>query len=174
MSIKNTTFLALFVLGVATLSQNLSPLGAADKNIARGPSGLQLPRRVALQAKKVHLRTGPGTHYPIDWVYYRETLPMEVIDEHGPWRKVRDIDDTVGWIHRQLLIGPRYALIRGKTRTLFAEKDLTSARLVIAETGVTGRLLTCEDAWCQLIISGKKGWMERRHLWGVYKNETFD
>lgn len=174
MSIKNTVFLALFALGVATLSQNLHALAAAEKNMVVGASGLQLPRFVALQAKKVHLRTGPGTHYPIDWVYYRETLPVEVIDEHGPWRKVRDMDDTVGWIHRQLLIGPRYALVRGKTRTLFAEKDLASARLVIAEAGVTGRLLACEGIWCQLVIGGKKGWMERRHLWGVYKDEVFD
>ena len=171
---KNTVFLALFALGVATISHIPATLAAAEKNTVVGASGLQLPRWVALQSKKVHLRTGPGTHYPIDWVYYRESLPVEVIDEHGPWRKVRDMDDTVGWIHRQLLIGPRYALVRGKTRTLFAEKDLASARLVIAEAGVTGRLLACEGIWCQLIIGGKKGWMERRHLWGVYKSEVFD
>ena len=172
MNMKIKPFLALFVLAVTSLSQNQNAV--AQQNAAVGPSGLQLPRFVALQAKKVHMRTGPGTHYPIDWVYYRETLPVEVIDEHGPWRKVRDMDGTTGWIHRQLLIGPRYGMVRGKTRNLFAEKDLASAPLVIAEAGVTGRLLACEDIWCQMIIAGKKGWMERRHLWGVHKNEEFD
>jgi len=120
------------------------------------------------------MRTGPGTHYPIDWVYRRQSLPMEVIDEHGPWRKVRDFEKAVGWIHVQLLIGPRYAMIRGRTRTLFADKDLASPIQITAEAGVTGRLLTCEDIWCQLEIEGRKGWIERRHLWGVYQNEVFD
>jgi len=151
-----------------------SAMAAPEREKSVGASGLDLPRWVALHSDKVHMRTGPGTQYPIDWVYYRQSLPMEVIDEHGPWRKVRDSDGTVGWIHRQLLIGPRYAMIRGKTRILYAEKDLSSARLVTAEPGVTGRLLACEDIWCQLAIANREGWIERRHLWGVYKNEVFD
>jgi len=176
---KNASILALFALLMVSITQFSGvlapPLHAAQPTKqTTGASGLALPRWVALHSGKVHMRTGPGTHYPIDWVYRRQSMPMEVLDEHGPWRKVRDFEGTTGWIHRQLLIGPRYAMVRGKTRILFAEKDMASARLVIAEAGVTGRLLACEDIWCQLIIQDRKGWIERRHLWGVYKNEAFD
>jgi SH3-like domain-containing protein len=176
---KNAPILALFAFVVMTLTQfpgvTTPPLLAAQSNEQTiGASGLTLPRWVALHSEKVHMRTGPGTHYPIDWVYHRQSLPMEVLDEHGPWRKVRDFEGTTGWIHRQLLIGPRYAMVRGKTRILYSDKDLASPRIVIAEAGVTGRLLTCEDIWCRLLIQDRQGWIERRHLWGVYKDEAFD
>ena len=174
MSKQIGTFFTLFALWVATIAHPAPAFAAQNSEQTIGASGNPLPRFVALQSAKVHLRTGPGTHYPIDWVYKRQSLPMEVIDEHGPWRKVRDHEQTEGWIHVQLLIGPRYAMIRGKTRTLFAEKDLASPSLIIAEAGVIGLLLTCEDIWCQLNIEGREAWIERRHLWGVYKNEVFD
>lgn len=181
---KITRVLATFALGliiVAQLAGGLAPnytvqgaMAAEPGGKTVGASGLVLPRWVALHSSKVHMRTGPGTQYPIDWVYYRQSLPMEVLDEHGPWRKVRDHEGTTGWIHRQLLIGPRYAMIRGKTRILYAEKSLTSARLVFAEAGVTGRLHSCEAIWCEITIKDRTGWTERRHLWGVYENEIFD
>jgi SH3-like domain-containing protein len=170
--IRIRTIFALFSLLVATIAQSTAVAAAGSNTV--GASGYPLPRFRALQAETVNMRTGPGTQYPILWVYHRQSLPVEIIDEHGPWRKVRDHDNVIGWIHRQLLIGPRYAMIRGKTRIMFAEKSLSSARLATIEVGVTGRLLTCEDIWCQIIVQDRKGWIERRHLWGVYKNEVFD
>ena len=174
MSKQNGTFFALFAFWVITIAHTNGVEATLSNDPSVGPSGNPLPRFVALHSEKVHMRTGPGTHYPIDWVYRRETLPMEVIDEHGPWRKVRDHEGTVGWIHMQLLLGPRYAMVRGKTRKLYTEKSLAAPSLITAEAGVTGRLITCEDIWCQLNIGSRKGWIERRHLWGVYKNEVFD
>jgi len=167
-------FFALFAFGVATMAQSGAVTAQARGGTAIGPSGNPIPRFVSLDAGKVHMRTGPGTHYPIDWVYRRQYLPVEVIDEHGPWRKVRDFQKTEGWIHVQLLSGTRFAMIRSKTRMLFAERNLASPVVIIAEAGVTGQLLACETIWCRLDIEGKKGWIERRHLWGVYKNEALD
>ncbi len=167
-------FLALFTLWVATIAQSTGAFAQTSREATVGASGNPLPRFAALQSEKVNMRTGPGMHYPINWVYKRQSLPMEIIDEHGPWRKVRDHQNTEGWIHMQLMIGPRYAMVRGRTRSLFAEQDLSSPKLVTAEAGVIGRLLACEDIWCQLNVGDRDGWIERRHLWGVYKNEAFD
>lgn len=164
------TIFGLFALLVALMA-HFPPATQAQ---TLGPSGNPIPRFVSTRADKVHMRTGPGTHYPIEWVYKRQFLPLEVIDEHGPWRKVRDHDGTIGWMHVKLLSGKRFAMVRGRTRTLFAEKDLASPSLVIAEPGVIGELLVCENIWCQMKIQDRKGWIERRHLWGVYKNEDLD
>ena len=149
---------------------------AADKKGATiGPSGNPLPRFVAISGKLANMRTGPGLQYPITWVYKRPALPMEIIDEHGPWRRVRDSQGTEGWMHVKLFFpSKRFAIIRGKTRTLYKEKDRTSPILLTAEAGVTGELLECEGIWCRVNIEGRKAWVERRHLWGVYKNEAFD
>ncbi len=57
-------------------------------------TGLPLPRFVSLRAQEVNLRTGPGVQYPVDWVYHRRHLPLEIIAEYGTWRKVRDWQGT--------------------------------------------------------------------------------
>jgi len=153
------------------------PLLAAAKEImpSIGASGNPLPRFVSIGGRTANMRTGPGLQYPISWVYKRATLPMEIIDEHGPWRRVRDHLGAVGWMHVKLFLpSKRFAMIRGKTRNLHREKDMSSPSLVTAEVNVIGQLLRCEDIWCQLNIEGRKAWIERRHLWGVYKDEILN
>jgi len=165
---------AILLLGHVGSNQPL--LAAAETTpTSTGPSGNPLPRFVAIGGSTANMRTGPGLQYPIVWVYKRATLPMEIIDEHGPWRQVRDHQGAEGWMHVKLFFpSKRFAMIRGKTRTLYSEKDRASPKLLTAEVGVIGKIDRCEDIWCQLTIAGRQAWIERRHLWGVYKNEVLD
>ena len=59
-------------------------------------SGLPLPRFVTLADVQVNARAGPGFRFPINWVYVRKGLPVEVIDEFGHWRRTRDVDGDAG------------------------------------------------------------------------------
>src|SRR5581483_8166931 len=52
-------------------------------------TGLPLPRFAALRSDDVNLRAGPGTRYPIEWVYKRRDLPMEIEREFEVWRLVK-------------------------------------------------------------------------------------
>lgn len=139
-----------------------------------GPSGNPLPRFVSVSANKAYMRTGPGRQYPVDWVYERRGLPMEVIDEFGAWRKVRDHEGVTGWMLVSLLSGKRMAMIRGKRRALLMEPALDAPVLIYADAGVLGAIETCEGLWCELTVDGTEVWVERRHLWGVYPNEVID
>jgi len=67
----------------AALAQDTAGEPAGRKVERPGRTGLPLPRFVSLRAAEVNLRTGPGVRYPIDWVYHRRGLPVEVIDEFG-------------------------------------------------------------------------------------------
>lgn len=120
------------------------------------------------------MRTGPGRQYPIKWTYQRRLLPLEVIDEHGPWRKVRDHENITGWMHVVLLSGKRTAMIRGKTRTLYRDNTTGSPVLLTAEPGVIGEVVECQAIWCQLEIDNSDAWIEKRHIWGVYSHEEID
>lgn len=139
-----------------------------------GASGNPLPRFVSLSAGKAYLRTGPGRQYPIDWVYSRRNLPLEVVDEYGAWRKVKDHEGVVGWMLVSLLSGKRTAMIRGKERNLHTDPELNAPVTIIAEPGVIGEIDACEGLWCELTIDGDSAWIERRHIWGVYPNEEID
>jgi SH3-like domain-containing protein len=59
----------------------------------------KFPRFESLRASKVDLRTGPGQQYPIEWVYERRDLPVEVLHAVEHWRQVRDWEGSVGWVH---------------------------------------------------------------------------
>ena len=73
---------------IASLWALAGPAAARD-------DALPLPRFVSLKSAEVNLRTGPGTRYPIEWVYKRRALPVEIIAEFDNWRRVRDWEGTV-------------------------------------------------------------------------------
>ena len=139
-------------------------------------SGLPLPRHVSLRGKEVNMRTGPGIHFPVDWVYRRKSLPMEVIAEYGTWRKVRDWQGTQGWVHQSMLSGRRTFIITNKVRTARVNPDTKSSGVAQLEPGVIGRTLKCpfKSTWCQIEIDGIKGWLRRVEFWGVYRHEKLE
>ncbi|PCI61076.1 MAG: hypothetical protein COB37_08840 [Kordiimonadales bacterium] len=166
------TFLAF--LAAMILSFGLtSPLAAQPKQTI-GASGNPIPRFISIRDDKALMRTGPGRQYPIKWVFKRKYLPLEVVAEYDVWRQVRDNEGAMGWMHSQLFIrgGRRFAVIRGKTRSLFRDKSLDSPIAITAEAGVIGEIIACEGIWCQINIQDHTAWIERRHLWGIYKNEV--
>ena len=56
----------------------------------------KLPHFASLRVDPVNLRTGPGTRYPVEWVYQKKGLPVEVTATFDVWRRVRDADGTTG------------------------------------------------------------------------------
>ena len=70
-------------------------------------TGLPLPRFASLRTDDVNFRAGPGTRYPIDWVYKRRDLPVEIEREFDVWRLVRDPDNNRGWVHAATLASRR-------------------------------------------------------------------
>ena len=136
-----------------------------------GRTGLPLPRFVSLRANEVNLRTGPGVRYPIDWVYKRRNLPVEIIDEYETWRRIRDWEGTIGWVHQSMLKGTRNVLFTGEARDLRRQPELLAPPVAKVEPGVVGRLETCEDEWCKVAVAGVSGWLRRHEFFGVYPRE---
>jgi len=157
-SVAILLFAALCVLPVAT----------------RAETGLPVPRFVSLAADEVNVRTGPGTKYPIQWVFRRKGLPVEIIQEFEHWRRVRDWEGGVGWVHQSTLSGRRTALVTGALRTLRDEPDMGAPAVAHVEPGVVGRLLECRDDWCHAELEGYRGWLFRDHFWGAYPNEPIE
>ena len=146
---------------------------SGPSSVTRGPSGLPIPRFVSLGSSKVNMRTGPGQRYPIDWVYKRRGLPLEVIGEYDLWRQVRDIDGDEGWMHKQLLTGRRTGLVTATSALLHDKADAASPPVLRAEQGVQGHIDRCEADWCRMEVDGTRGWVQKDALWGVYPAEVF-
>jgi SH3-like domain-containing protein len=155
--------LAVVMSGVALLAA--LPLQAAEKL-------LPVPRFVTLRSDQVNVRTGPGEQYPIDWVFTRKSMPVEIVAEFKTWRKIRDVDGTEGWVYERMVTGRRTILVRGQVRALH-EQPRTDAEIVArAEPGVIATLIECDGAWCRVETGGIKGWLRRDEIWGVYPDEV--
>ena len=148
---------------------------AAEPAGNRSSSGLPIPRFVSLASNEVRVRTGPSLRYPIRWIYRRDHLPVEVIQEFDTWRKVRDAEGDSGWVHQSMVSGERYALVKGEAN-LGVRKEAEPAGGVIAylEPGVMAAVSACKGDWCRISSSGYDGWAERKFLWGIYDSEEFD
>ncbi len=148
---------------------------SAAESATGASTGLPVPRFVSLKSDEVNVRTGPGTRYPIQWVYQRDGLPVEIVEEFDLWRKIRDMDGGTGWVHKSMLSGARRAFIYGKEPQIVRANPQSEARAIIkAESMVIVDMLECEVSWCRVQLSGRKGWVQKQSLWGVYKDEIFD
>jgi SH3-like domain-containing protein len=157
----------LLLLAIVFLAP--AAVAAAEKG-----SGLPLPRFVSLRAGEVNLRTGPGVQYPVDWVYQRQNLPVEVIAEYGTWRKVRDWQGSQGWVHQSMVSSRRTFIVIGDVRTVRRKNDPNSDSVARVEAGVIGRLIACPDlnGWCRVEVGGLEGWLRRVEFWGINRDEV--
>jgi SH3-like domain-containing protein len=150
----------------------LGATAAASQPAGRGTkTGLPLPRFVSLRSDKVYLRTGPGDRYPVEWVLIYRHMPIEIIAEFDTWRKIRDWQGSVGWVHQSMVSGNRWVMVRkGRQPLRRAGKDQAPITARIGEK-VIGRLKSCRNQWCEIDFSGFTGWMRRDQVWGVYPRE---
>ena len=139
-------------------------------------TGLPLPRFVSLRADQINMRTGPGVQYPIEWVYQRQELPVEIIAEYRTWRKVRDWQSTQGWIHQSMLSSRRTIIITGKRRTIRKRANTKSKAIAEIESGAIADLVECpgESGWCLIKTKNFKGWLRKVEFWGTYRDEILN
>ncbi len=142
---------------------------------AQAQTGLPLPRFVSLRSNQVNLRTGPGFRYPVEWVYLKNDLPVEITAEFENWRRIKDFNGKEGWIYRSMLSGRRTVRITQNT-FLFRAANQDSLPLAKIETGAVGKLMSCPENidLCKVDFESFQGWVFKKTLWGVYKNEVFE
>ena len=87
------------------------PAKPAASDSKGSATSLPLPRFAALRSDEVNLRAGPGTRYPIEWVYKRRELPVQIQREFEVWRLVQDPDGIKGWVHQATLTGRRSFIV---------------------------------------------------------------
>ncbi len=164
--------LGLCIVLLVAMALPLAGAGAQDKaQVGKdGNSGL-VPHFVSLKSSEVNLRSGPGIRYPIEWVYNRPGMPLEVIDEFENWRRTRDWQGTVGWVHQSMLRGRRHALVVGAERLLRRAPEVSAAGLALVEPGVIARLLRCAGDWCEVEVQSLEGWLKKSEIFGVYPEE---
>lgn len=138
-------------------------------------TGLEIPRFVSLKSNDVNLRVGPSTNYPIKIKYVTKNLPIEIIDEFDAWRKTRDYEGTVGWVHKSLIKGDRFVLTTEKVKK---DVDLYirpngKIKGIIKKNNILN-LQNCTLNWCKVSHNNFSGWILKNNIWGTYKTEIYN
>jgi SH3-like domain-containing protein len=143
----------------------------ADKGAT---TGQPLPRFVSLRSDEVNMRKGPGTRYPVEWVYKRRDLPVEIEREFEVWRLVEDPEGVKGWVHQATLTGRRSIIVKGADATLRHDPQDAAEAVAVLQPGVVGRLLSCAAGsdWCQVQVGEYRGYLKRTQVWGTLPNEV--
>lgn len=154
-----------------------APAAAQSQPAARavGPdTGLPMPRLVSIRVDEVNVRTGPGLRYPVQWVFRRRHMPVEIVAEFDNWRRIRDWEGAEGWVHRSMLAATRALLVTGAVATLRRDPADTAAAAARLAPGMVALIERCEEAWCEVAVAGYGGWLRRDGVWGVYPGERIE
>lgn len=138
-------------------------------------TGKTLPRMVSLRSSKINARSGPGSRYPIEWVYQQRGAPVEIVAEFELWRKIKDWEGAESWVHKAMLTGRRFArVITPGENNIYAKPDDGAKLVAKVEDGVVGEVEKCPapKSKCLLKFENIRGWMPREALFGIYEDEV--
>ena len=155
----------------------IMPLSAMAAETDNGESGLQLPRMVSLRSNTINGRSGPDTKYPIEWVYKQKGAPVEIVNEYGLWRKIKDWEGSESWVHKSMLTGRRFVKVMTPGENNIYNNDDYQAKVIAkVEDGVIGEIKKCRkgNAFCLVQFGTVEGWVPKNILFGVYEDENID
>lgn len=148
---------------------------AADADEAKAEA-TPLPRYGILRYNEVNARTGPGTRYPIEWVYRHAGVPVEVTERFDMWVKIRDAEEAVSWVHKSKIRWQRRGMNKNALQEVYTTADEKSPVVARLMAQVLFDVKSCNKIWCQ--IAGKdndgrefEGYVRQTSFFGVYPQE---
>ena len=121
-----------------------------------------------LKYKEANVRYGPGFNYPIKFIYKKKYLPIKVIDKKDEFRRIIDIKNNSGWIHKtQLRKNKSFILL--EDQLLFPKPTKYSKPILKISKGRLLFAKKCKKKWCKVKIEEYEGWIATGNLWGIIK-----
>lgn len=151
----------------------LAMCGVAQAAAEQKPAPFQ-PHYVSQRPDKAYLREGPSYDHKVLWVYQHKGYPLLVTASFDVWRRVMDLDGTVGWMSAQMLTDKRTVLVIGEGRaTIRAGGDPASKVVGLADPGAILSLKACQREACRVSAERVDGWVAKDRVWGVGADEVF-
>ena len=124
---------------------------------------------LSLKNDTVNLRQGPSFQYPIKLVYKKKYLPVNIIDKSEAWRKIKDFENNLGWIHISQLSKRKSAINTKNNSIIYKNSTIYSKPIVKLESGRLVLIKKCKLKWCKVETGSYIGWIFKNALWGRIK-----
>ena len=122
----------------------------------------------SLKNNKVNVRYGPGKNHAIKYIYRKKNLPIKQIDKKENWRRIVDLKNNSGWIHRsQLKLSSSIIILKDKI--LFQKPSNFSKPVAKLKKGRLLLVKKCNNNWCNINTNDYSGWIKNDNIWGSIK-----
>lgn len=115
---------------------------------------------------QVSVRSAPNTNSYVKWVYLKKHEPVKVLSTFGNWKKVKDCENDIGWIHISALSAKRFVVVLAQ-KELYEKQNQGSRVLAQVKPGVRCKLNSVSGKWIQISASKITGWMTSESVWGI-------
>ena len=121
---------------------------------------------LSLKKNRVNVRYGPSFESPVKFIYKKINLPLKQIDQKENWRRVIDLKNNSGWIHRSQL-KPVNSIIPIEDKILFKKPSIFSTPLARIQKGRILIVQKYSEDWCLVKSADFKGWIKTENTWGL-------
>ena len=123
---------------------------------------------LSLKKNKVNVRYGPSFESPIKFIYKKINLPIKQIDKKENWRRIIDLKNNSGWIHRSQIKSVN-SIIPLNDKILFKKPSNFSKPIAKIKSGRVLVIQKCDGIWCKIKSEKFKGWVKTDNVWGIIK-----
>ena len=120
---------------------------------------------LSLKNDTVNVRYQPTLNSPIKYIYTKKHLPVKLIDKKENFRRIIDLKNNEGWIHRTQLKSSNSFIILENT-ILFKKPSNFSKPILRLEKGRLLIIKKCQNNWCQINTGDYSGWVITNNIWG--------
>jgi SH3-like domain-containing protein len=120
---------------------------------------------LSLKNDKVNVRYQPTLNSPIKYIYKKKNLPVKLIDTKENFRRVIDLKNNSGWIHRTQLKKSNSIIILQNT-ILFKKPSNFSKPIARLDKGRLLIVKKCQNDWCHIYTGDYSGWIIANNIWG--------
>lgn len=119
------------------------------------------PRAASLKRSEVYVRSGPGTRYPILWVFQRKGWPVALLNKYDNWFKIRDVEGEEGWVYVGMVSGEKTAIITPGEPALMTKKPNGETPMLRLASNVIVTLEECPQDFptCRVTYNDKLGFV---------------
>lgn len=128
-----------------------------------------LPKEASLKRSEVYVRSGPGTRYPILWVFQRKGWPVALLNKYDNWFKIRDVEGEEGWVYVGMISHKATATISPGEPALLSKKPNGEGAIFRLSPMVIVDIEDCPqttatDTTCKISYDGKVGYITPNRL----------
>ena len=120
---------------------------------------------LSLKKNKVNVRYGPSFDSEIKYIYKKINLPVKQIDKKENFRRIVDLKNNSGWIHRTQLKKSNSIIIL-ENKVLFKKPSNFSKPILRLEKGRLLIVKGCQNHWCNVNTGNYSGWVMTNNIWG--------